>query len=139
MVLAGAVRPCTSWRPLLQPLTSLQLRSSPVRSSSFLGQHPRVLCCARNEGPGRCRCLEDVRRLSQQGALKLSKEQRFSLENAQDLLAGCSAEDQAEMREVVQGHLHSIAGDNYRCCLGEGCVSERAVTDYPRWPCLRLL
>ena len=77
-----------------------------------------MLCYTRNihVGPWRaCRCLEDVRRLSQQGALKLSKEQRFSLEHAEDLLAGCSAEDQAEMLETVLGHLHSIAGDLLLC------------------------
>ena len=64
-----------------------------------------------------CRTLEDVKTLADDDSqtntppLKLSKEARFSLEHADDILAGCSEADVLEMHRVVVGELNSIAGE----------------------------
>ena len=47
--------------------------------------------------------------------LQLSREARYSVEHAQDVLAGCSEEDIGEMQRVVLGQLGAIAGAPVPC------------------------
>ena len=54
-----------------------------------------------------------MQQLVAKGTLKADKVQAFSLQHADDLLAGCSTEDQAEMKEVVMGHLLALDGNEF--------------------------